>query len=785
MFRNYLKVALRNIIRHKGYSIVNVAGLAIGMACALLILLWIQDELSYDRFHQNADRLHLIALTQRLETGEQTIPTQQAPLGPLLKENIPEISESARFREFFYTLADDGKSFQEEIYFADPSFLTMFSFPLVQGDPAAALEDPHSILLTETMARKYFGKNEPVGKVLKLNDQIELTVTGVMQDVPHNSTIQFECLAPFSLLNELGYNIDQWLGNDYLTFVLLEERASYRQVGEKINAFCSDLYKQEKGVAECPYTMFLHPMTKAHLYPLGWTGGRIDYVYIFALVAAMILIIACMNFVNISTARSVSRAKEICLRKVVGANRLQLTKQLLGESILLSLMAAAAAAAFAEFLLPVFNYLTGKGLSLVYSDPVIIAGVLAIIVLTGVLSGMFPAIYLSAFQPVKVLKGHLKSGKGALALRRILVVFQFVLSLMLIIATIVISSQIAYINNKDLGLNKENVLYLIASQGIKEHYSTFKEELKKNPSVVSVTAAAQGITHINSSLGNNWGFDGRDPDQRLEIHFDWVSLDYAETFGLEMTEGRFYSEEFPSDLVDGIVLNEKAIDLMGIKDPIGKRFSYWGNDRRIIGVVKDFHLEPLYEDLKPMVLIYQDFISYVYVRISPDDIPQTLSYLETTFKKFEPGGTFRYRFLADAYQRVYQDEYRLASLSRYGTALAVFIACLGLLGLASFMAEQRTQEIGIRKVLGASVTSIIRLISREFVLLILLSMVIASPVAYLAMNRWLEHFAYRTSLGWWVFITGDLLVLLITLMTVSFQAVKAALTNPVETLRYE
>jgi predicted permease len=785
MFRNYLKVALRNIVRHRGYSIINVAGLAIGMACALLILLWIQDELSYDRFHENADRLHLVALTQKLETGQQTIPAQQAPLGPILKQNIPEIVECARFREYFYTLTYDEMTSQEEIHFADPSFLTMFSFPQVKGDPATALEDPHSILLSETMAERYFGENEPVGKVLRLNEQIDLKVVGIMRDVPRNSTIQFECLAPFALLQELGYQIDEWLGNDYLTFVLLQERASYQEVGEKINAFCSDLCSQEKGVSERLYSMFLHPLTKAHLHPLGWAGGRIDYVYIFGLAAAMILIIACMNFVNISTARSVNRAKEICLRKVVGANRAQVGKQLLGESILLSLIAAAVAVAFAEFLLPIFNHLAGKELSLGYWNPALVAGLPVIVILTGVLSGMFPAIYLSAFQPVKVLKGHLRSGPGAIQLRRILVVFQFAMSLVLIIATIVISSQITYINNKDLGLNKENVLYLFASQGIKEHYLAFKEELEKNAGVVSVTAAAQGITHINSSLGNNWGFDGRDPNQRLEIHFDWVSLDYAETFNLQMSKGRFYSAEFPSDLADGIVLNEKAVELMGIEDPVGKRFSYWGNDKRIIGVVKDFHLEPLYETLKPMVLIYQDFINLVYIRIVPGDPSQVLSHIETVYKRLEPGGTFQYGFLEDRYQRLYGSELRLAALSRYATGLAIFIACLGLFGLASFMAERRTKEIGIRKVLGASVSSIIRMMSREFLLLVVVAIVIASPIAYFAMNRWLEHFAYRTSVGWWVFAVGGFLALVITLITVSFQAVKAALANPVETLRYE
>jgi putative ABC transport system permease protein len=785
MLHNYLKIALRNIIRHKGYTIINVTGLAMGMACALLIILWIQDELSYDRFHDNANRLHLVVQTQKLETGQQTIPTQQAPLGPLLKENIPEVSEYARLREYLYTLRYDEKTFQEEIYFGDPSFLTMFKFPLIQGDPATALEDPHSILLTETMARKYFGENEPVGEVLKLNDQIELTITGIMADLPHNSTLQFECLASFALLNELGYKIDEWLGNDYLTFVLLEERTSYQKVGEKIDAFCSGLYREEKGVAECPYIMSLHPVTKLHLYSLSGNGGRIQYVYVFALAAVMILIIACMNFINISTARSVDRAKEIGLRKVVGANRLQLAKQFLGESILLSLIAALIAIALAEILLPIFNHYAAKDLSIVLWDSTLLLGLIGSIGLTGVLSGLVPAAYLSALEPVRVLKGRLQSGRGAFQLRRVLVVFQFTLSLVLIIGTLVVAKQLDYIQSKDLGLSKENVLYLFASQGIREHYSAFKDELLKHSGVINVTAAAQGITHINSSLGDNWGFDGRDPNQKLEIHFDWVSLDYAETFGLKMSEGRFYSEEFPSDMVDGIVLNQKAIDLMGIENPIGKRFSYWGNDKRIIGVVKDFHLEPLYETLKPMVLIHQDFINYVYVRIARDDVPRTLSYLETAFKKFEPGGTFRYRFLEDAYKREYQAEYRLASLSKYATALAVFIACLGLFGLASFTAEQRTKEIGIRKVLGASATGIVGMISREFVILVVVAILIASPIAYLATNRWLEHFAYRTSLGWWVFVTGGLLALLITLITVSFQAVKAALTNPVETLRYE
>lgn len=445
MFRNYLKIALRNIVRHKGYSVINVAGLAIGIACALLILLWIQDELSYDRFHDNADRLHLVVQTQKLETGQQTIPTQQAPLGPLLKENIPEVSEYARLREYLYTLAYHEKTFQEEIYFGDPSFLSMFNFPLIQGDPATALGDPHSILLTETMARKYFGENEPVGEVLKLNDQIELTITGIMPDVPHNSTLQFECLAPFALLNELGYKIDEWLGNDYLTFVLLEERTSYQKVGEKINAFCSGLYREEKGVAECPYTMSLHPVTKLHLYSLSGNGGRIQYVYIFALAAVIILIIACINFINISTARSVDRAREIGLRKVVGANRLQLAKQFLGESILLSLIAALIAIALAEILLPVFNHYAAKDLSIVLSDSALLLGLIGSIGLTGVLSGLVPAAYLSALEPVRVLKGRLQSGRGALQLRRTLVVFQFTLSLVLIIGTLVVAKQLDYI----------------------------------------------------------------------------------------------------------------------------------------------------------------------------------------------------------------------------------------------------------------------------------------------------------------------------------------------------
>lgn len=781
MLLYYLKIAARRTLRHKGYSSINILGLAVGMAVCILIFLWVWHEMSYDRFHANADRLFLVAQADRLATGGRYIAAQPAPLGPVLKERIPEIEDFFRFRYGQASVTREDKTAAVLVCLADPSLFTLLSFPFLQGDPATALMDPHSVVLTERAVEMFFGLEDPMGQTLRYQDQIDLTVTAVIKDIPDNSSLEATLFVPLRLIP----NIEEYAGSDYYTCVLLPDGADYALVGEKINAVVNELFGQTTGQEEFSSVIFLHPLTRFHLYSLSGEGGRIQAVYILATIAVIVLIIACMNFINLATARSVSRAREIGLRKVVGASRGQLIRQLLGESFLQSLAAMVIAIWLAEASLPIFNDLAGTRLSIPFLDPRIVGGLAAIVVVTGILAGSVPAFHLSAFRPTRIMKGYARSGRGGLYFRRILVITQFCLSLILIMGTLGISHQLDYIKNKDLGLDKDSILVISATAGIAGHYDTFKAELLKSRYISSVTASAQGITHINSSIGDNWSWEGRNPNEKLEIHFDWVSFDYARTFGIPMAQGRFYSPDHPSDTVDGIVLNETAVRLMGMDAPIGKRFSYWGMDRRIIGVISDFHLEPLYETLKPMILIFEDFVQYVYIRIDPEHTAEALAYIEDTFTRLEPGGIFHYRFLSDAYNRVYQAEYQARNITRYATVLAILIACLGLFGLASYLCAQRAKEIGIRRVLGASVSGVVFTLSKEYAVLVLLAGLVATPVAIYALDRYLGQFAYRSSLPAGLFIGAVIIALGLAIATVLYRSIRVALASPTDAIKSE
>jgi putative ABC transport system permease protein len=785
MFWNNVKTAFRNIIRYRVYSIINLAGLAIGLACFILISLWIYDELSYDRFHKNAERLFLIAQTRELATGTQTLSTQCSPLAPIVKEEIPGIVDYTRYCQYPYTLASQDKVFSEHITFADSSLFNMFSFSCIHGNLSQALNDPHSIVLTRSKAEKYFGDIDPVGKSLQFEGRIDMKVTAIIEDIPDNSSLQMGIIIPLGFMNEIGYNLEEWAGADYYTFLLLEDKADYPQTSAAIGNLCCDIYRQQTGQEECPYNVFLHPLTKYHLYSLSGSGGRIQYVWIMGAVALFIIAIACLNFINITTARSTSRAKEIGMRKVIGADRLKLIKQILGESYVMTAMALIMAMILVEIFLPLFNQLAAKKLHMDFSHPGLLLSLLVVLIITGLFAGIYPAFYLSRFKPVEILKSKIKSDKAGLKFRRVLVVFQFSLSLILIICTVVIHGQLGYIQNKDLGLNKENAIYFRPSAAIQENYSAFKSELLKSPDILDVGASMQGITHINSTIGQNFDYEGKPADLSLELHFDWVNYDYAKTLGIEMAEGRFYSPDFASDANDGIVLNETAVKLMGIENPIGKRFSYWGNEKHIIGVVRDFYLEPLYETLKPMILIYNQTAAVLYVRLGPENTPGALAYIEKVYKDFEPSGTFGYRFLEDAYKLEYRGDQRLSRILTCFSGLAIFVACLGLFGLVAFIAEQSTKEIGIRKVLGASVGNIVARLSREFLILVLIANLVAWPLAYFLMRRFLEHYAYHVGINLWTFLACTVLVLMIALLTVSFRALRAASMNPVESLRHE
>jgi len=783
MWKNYIKTALRNIKKQKLFSFINISGLAIAMTACFLISLWIEHEISYDKFHEKADDIYVVATHEKLESGQRTLSTQCSPMGPMLTEAIPEILDYNRIYRLSCSVSNGAETFSEYICLSDPSILDIFSFNLVQGT-SECLTDPHSIVLTESAAKKYFGDDNPVGQSLSLDDKMQFNVSAVMKDIPQNSTLSFEVLIPLNILNEFGYNLEEWAGSDYYTCILLENNSDIRLVEQKIGSLTNEMFTQLTGQDESPYMMFLHPMTSWHLHSLDG-NEKIQYVYILLIVGIIILLIACANYINLSTARSITRAKEIGLRKVVGAQKANLVNQLLSESIIMSILAAFISVVLTECALPVFNNLSGVNLSVSYTNIGFIGLMVAFVLITGFLAGSFPAFYLASMQPSKTIKNQLTFGRKSIWFRRVLVVTQFSLSIVLIIYTLIIYDQLHFLKDKDIGLNRDNVLVFYPSQNISNQYDVFRDELMKDSHVYNVAASAQNIAHVNSTLGRNVDWEGKDNTQQLEIHFDWVSYDFAQTLGIEIAEGRFYSREFASDMTDGIVLNEKAIELMGIKSPIGKRFSYWGNEKTIIGVVKDFHLEPLNETLKPLALIYGSTNSIMYISISPDDNPATISNIEKVHNKFEPNSDFRYSMLADTYNYLYRTENRLSDIYRYAAMVAILIACLGLFGLASFTTERRIKEIGVRKVLGASVFSIFKLVSKEFLVLVLFANLLAWPITYYAASRWLENFAYRVSIEGWIFLLAAGLASFLALFTVGYLVIKASFTNPVESLHHE
>jgi putative ABC transport system permease protein len=787
MFKNYLKIAARNLARQKGNAFINITGLAIGMTCSMLILMWVQHELSYDKFNMNVDDIYRVVENQYY-TGGQVFPTAvtPAPLAPALKEQFPEVIKSTRFNFTSLTIKKDEKNFTEGVAFADPDIFEIFTIPFIKGDPQTALSEPHSIVLTEEAATKYFGTDEPVGQALKINNRDDFLVTGVIKNMPDNSHLKYELLAPFIYLEELGNSLQSWGSNWCYTYVLLQKNASPPEVDRKIINLVKK--NQEKSVTE----IYLQPLTKIHLYSSGkYTAdigghGDIQYVRIFSIIAIFVLLIACINFMNLATARSERRAKEVGLRKVVGAQRHQLVMQFFSEAILLTLLAFIAALLFTELLLPLFNDLSGKTLSLCESNTNLFFGFFAIALVSGIISGSYPALFLSSFNPVATLKTA-RSSHPAIAgsvFRKILVVFQFVLSVIMIIGTLVVSRQIDYIRNKNLGLEKENIGYVWMAGEFRQKSEIAKQELLKNPNIIAVTRTDQLPTRVfNSSSG--WGWEGKAPTSEVPLHCLTVDADYATTFKIKMAEGRFFSRDFPTDSL-AVVVNETAVGVMGMAAPVGKRLSSGSQDFTIIGVVKDFHFKSVRTKIEPLVMrLAPDYCYAMMMRISPENVPATIEFIEKTYKKLNSETPFYFNFLDQDYDKLYRSEHRVGKLSSYAAIIAVLIASLGLYGLAAYTAEQCTKEIGIRKVLGASAPSLFFLLSKNFLILAGIADLIACPVAYFVMSRWLQNYAYRTSLHVVIFIAAAVLATVLVLITVSYQTAKAALAKPIKALRYE
>lgn len=778
MLKNYLRIALRNIKKHKGYSLINIAGLAIGMACCLLILLWVQDELSYDRFHNNAENIYRIYQDYHHAGGIMNFSNVPQPVGPEIQETVPEIEYATRALNGYFTIKYGDKLFNEDkVRFIDPSFFDIFSFSFIQGDPKTSLSDPYSIIISKAMAKKYFGDEDPMGKILTVDSQNQLKVTGVIQNVPLNSSLIYDFLVPYTYLEAIGYDVNNWDSHNCQIYVLLHKNTPYQEVENKIYGVIKKHSPKDESYLR------LQPLKKIRLYTLGGELGTMKYVYIFSIIALFVLVIACINFMNLATARSAKRAREVGLRKVVGARRGQIIRQFLGESIVLTVIALGFSLLLVETLLPFFNNLSGKKLSLDFSgNAVIYISLFCITLFTGLLSGSYPALYLSSFLPGKVLKGSFRSSSGSSVFRKALVVFQFSFSIMLIISTGVIYSQLKYIQTRDLGFNRENLIYISMNDKIAQNFDAIKTEILQNPHIQNVTRTFQIPSYNRYSADAEW--EGKTPDQKINFNISIIDPDYLDTLKLALVQGRNYSDEFSTDN-ENCILNEEAVRQMGLESPLGKWFEH-RHKGKIIGVVKNYHYMPFNYEIQPLMLLYNpDLYRYAMLRISGSNIPQTVGFLEKTWAKFAPDYPFEYHFLDDDFEHIYWEERRMGGLFRYFTFLAIFISCLGLFGLASFMAEQRTKEIGIRKVLGASVSGIVLLLSKEYTKWVLLANIIAWPVAYFAMRSWLQGFTYRVNIGILTFVLSAVLALGIAFLTVSYQAIKAALANPVEALRYE
>ena len=785
MIKNYLKVAVRNITRHKGYSFINIAGLAIGMACCILILLWVRDELSFDRFHEKAGDIFRVIQDINFADHSTTWAITQGPLGPSLRDDFPEIVNMVRYTGRSMRLTHEDKTFDEVLGMADESIFDVFTFPLLRGDPATVLADPLSLVLTEEMARKYFGEQDPIGKILNADDQFDFKVTGILQEVPRNSHIRFDFLVPFVFGRELNYTVDRWGNSQFTTYVKLQGGLKAGEVIGKIARYLDDKPTVEKDAA-----LNLQPLTRIHLhshYDFDFASGDITYVTIFSLVAFFILLIACINFMNLTTARSANRAREVGMRKVAGAHRSDLIRQFFGESMLLACMAFLLALGLVWLLLGPFNSLAAKELSLRLSSSAWLwLGLLGIALATGFISGTYPALFLSGFQPVRVLKGSVQSGARSSLFRKFLVVFQFSLTILLIICTLVVYYQLDYMRNKKLGYDKEHLVYLSMRGQMREQFDAVKQELLAHPNILAVTASANVPTYGYSFSNSLWRWEGQAPDEEILMRASFVDEDFFKTMGIELIAGRGLSREFSTDQDTAVAVNEAAARAMGMEDPVGQRLTLGENNLTIQGMVKDYHFRSLRQEIDPLILIFSPASSRVlFMRLRGEDMPQSLAHVEEVWNTFAPGFDFRYRFMDEALDLLYRAEQRTGILFRIFTLLAVSISCLGLFGLASYMAEQRTKEIGIRKVLGATTSQIVFLLSKDFTKWVIVANLVAWPVAYFAIHQWLLGFAYRIPLPWWVFGTSAFLALAIALLTVSYQSIRAAVSNPVDALKYE
>ncbi|GAB3936492.1 ABC transporter permease [Larkinella terrae] len=794
MLQNYIKVTLRTFWKNKLFSGLNIVGLGIGLASVWLMALYVFDELSFDRFHAKADRIVRVVQYIQWSGGNIKLAPTSAPFAPALKNDYPEVEKTVRFNpegggQITY---NDKKIDVNDIFFTDPSVFEVFTYPFLYGDPASALTKPQCIVLTKSVAQSLFGDpQKAVGKVVLFSNNFPNTVTGVIEDVPTNSHLHFHALRSLPTNYTGG-----WQNSELFTYLLLTEGSDFKTLEAKMPGFFQKYLKKELG--DVDYRIELQPLTSIHLnshldYEIG-ANGSARTVSIFSVVAALILVIACINYVNLYTARSLKRTREVGVRKAIGSFRQQLIGQFLAESMLMTFVAGLVSTGLISIALPYFNQLADKQLS-IDSLPNTFLIISALSLAVGALSGLYPALLLSGYRPVSALRGQLGDQSGSLFFKKSLVVFQFVATIALIACSGIVYRQLNYVMHKDLGFNKEQVLtFHISSQETRLRVEALKEALMRNPLIENASAASNPIG--NNNIGGNGMFfeqNGAISASTQAVQKFTVDPDFLKTMEIKLVSGRNFSESFKSDLTDAVLVNETLVKKLGWTNPVGKRVKYYiDNDKntaeaRVVGVVKDFHTYSLQHKIEPLVLQMPAPADKdnLYVRIQPAKVTEALAFIRSTYRTFDPANTLDFHFLDENFSKQYKAEQKQGEILLTFTILAVIIACLGLFGLTAFAAEQRTKEIGVRKVLGASVSSIVLLLSKDFLKLVVISILIASPLAWYAMSQWLQSFEYKQAPAWWVFALAGFLSLVVALLTVCFQSIKAALTDPVKSLRSE
>ncbi len=784
MLPNSLKIALRSLWKNKGYTFLNIAGLALGMACSFLAALWAYDELTYDRFHENYQRIYQVGRNSERDGSIYTNKNTPYPLAEGLKQTYPDVAYASRVEyPASRLLTADDKRIYREVILADPDFLKMFTFPLLEGSSATALVDPRSIVLSQKTATSLFGEESPLGKIVRFNNEIDVKVTGVLADMPANSTLEFDCILPYSLnpiLNDFYKTLDDNWGNNVVrTFIQLQPEVAPTSFTAKIAPF---LTQKDETVEQ---SLMLHAMPDWRLrdkFENGKVaGGLIDYVRIFMWVAGFVLLIACINFMNLSTARSEQRAKEVGIRKAVGSTRGRLVARFLGESNLLAFLGFALAILLVILLLPWFNTLTDKRIALPYASPSAWFIGLGITLVTGVAAGLYPALYLSSFQPIRALKNTVRLGKSAGVPRKVMVGLQFAISILLIISVLVIGKQLRYTKDRTVGYDRANLVMAEFPAQLKEKEDVLRQELLDAGFVSSVVGTQAPMTEIWNMNGVGYG-----NDEGIGLVTIGANYEYLETFGIKLKSGRSFSRDFATDSA-AVLLNESAVKAMNFANPLDERVTYFGKTYHVIGVIDDVLMDSPYENVQPTgVFFNQENLSFLNLRFREGvKTREALASTKAIYEKLAPAYPFAYKFIDEEYGKKFASEERVGHLINAFALLTIFISCLGLFGLAAYTAERRTKEIGVRKVLGANLSSIVLMLSKEYVYLIGIASVLAAPVAWYFLHNWLQNYTYRIDIPWWIFILSGVLALVVALLTVSFQSIKAALMNPVESLRSE